>query len=428
MAESTNKSTDVKDARPPKPYPDYPLYYHRSGRIARKVNGSLRYFGRWGHKRGAEVVPVDDVPAAAAAALEEFNRQWPYLSQGVAVPASDDSAAAIDDLVKAFWRAKHAKLSAGELSQRHYHDLGRMVKLVREAFGSDRRVDTLRPDDFAKLRESLAARLGPVALKNWIAKVKSLFRFAYDERLIDKPVHYGQSFNPPPKKAIRKARNEAGERLFKAHEIRTILDALAGKPVAVTGSDDPVTLAPDPQLRAMVLLAANTGFGNTDVSTLPQSALDLEGGWVNFPRPKTEIRRRVPLWPETVEALRQALAVRPKPSKPEYADRCFLTTTGKPFVRMDQKQGSTDLRPQNYLSMKVTKLLKALHINGRAGLGLYTLRHNLQTIGGRAKDPEAVSAIMGHADQSMAAMYRERIDDDRLRAVTETVRQWLWNE
>jgi hypothetical protein len=33
---------------------------------------------------------------------------------------------------------------------------------------------------------------------------------------------------------------------------------------------------------------------------------------------------------------------------------------------------------------------------------------------------------MGHSDASMAAVYRERIEDDRLVAVTDHVRQWLF--
>ena len=68
----------VNDTRPDKPYPGYPLFFHQSGRIARKVKGDLHYFGRWGNRRGNRIVPVEDVSAAAAAALQEFNRQWPY--------------------------------------------------------------------------------------------------------------------------------------------------------------------------------------------------------------------------------------------------------------------------------------------------------------------------------------------------------------
>ena len=38
---------------------------------------------------------------------------------------------------------------------------------------------------------------------------------------------------------------------------------------------------------AMFLLGINCGFGNADCGTLPLSALDLDGCWINFPRPKT---------------------------------------------------------------------------------------------------------------------------------------------
>ena len=40
---------------------------------------------------------------------------------------------------------------------------------------------------------------------------------------------------------------------------------------------------------------------------LPIKALDMVGAWVNFPRPKTGIMRRCPLWPETLQAVQEAV-------------------------------------------------------------------------------------------------------------------------
>ena len=45
----------------------------------------------------------------------------------------------------------------------------------------------------------------------------------------------------------------------------------------------------------------------------------------------------------------------------------------------------------------------------RHGLGFYALRHTFETIGGESRDQVAVNHIMGHADASMAGVYRERI-------------------
>ena len=47
-------------------------------------------------------------------------------------------------------------------------------------------------------------------------------------------------------------------------------------------------------------------------------------------------------------------------------------------------------------------MLKRLKINGRNGLGYYTLRHKFETVAGESKDQVAVNAIMGHVDNSMA--------------------------
>jgi hypothetical protein len=57
----------------------------------------------------------------------------------------------------------------------------------------------------------------------------------------------------------------------------------------------------------------------------------------------------------------------------------------------------------------------------------FALRHTFQTIAGDSKDQVAVDHIMGHARDDMASVYRERISDERLRAVTECLRNWHFN-
>jgi integrase len=70
------------------------------------------------------------------------------------------------------------------------------------------------------------------------------------------------------------------------------------------------------------------------------------------------------------------------------------------------------------------KLLSKLSL-ARRGHTFYALRHTFETIGGDSRDQVAVDAIMGHSRDDMASVYRERIGDDRLRAVVEHVRVWL---
>ena len=62
----------------------------------------------------------------------------------------------------------------------------------------------------------------------------------------------------------------------------------------------------------------------------------------------------------------------------------------------------------------------------RDHLGFYALRHTFRTVADATKDFPAIRLIMGHADQSIDDVYREGIEDSRLVAVTDHVRQWLF--
>ncbi|MCI0376875.1 MAG: hypothetical protein L0215_04670 [Gemmataceae bacterium] len=171
------------------------------------------------------------------------------------------------------------------------------------------------------------------------------------------------------------------------------------------------------QVKAMILLGINAGFGNADCGNLPLSAVNLDAGWIDFPRPKTGINRRCALWPETVQAIREAIAMRTEPKTAKHSSLLFTTSHGGSW----SKETS-----DNPVAKEMAKLLKSLRINGRKGLGFYTLRHTFRTVADESKDQPAVDFIMGHEVPHMSAVYRETISDARLKAVADQVRNWLF--
>ena len=179
-----------------------------------------------------------------------------------------------------------------------------------------------------------------------------------------------------------------------------------------------------PQMKAMILLALNAGLGNTDVSELSRSSADLRHGWLDYPRLKTGVGRTCPLWPETVSAIRAALADRPAARNAVDERLIFLTRCGQPWVRVTPRDDGAAIVADS-VSLEFSKLLK-LAVLSRRGLGFYALQHIFRTVADRCKDQPAIDHIMGHSDGSMDEDYRERIDADRLVAVTNTVRSWLW--
>jgi integrase len=387
-----NTSTSKSPVKVAKPYPGFPLTPHPSGRWCKKIRGKLHYFGK-----------IDD----PAAALERFNREWPFLQDGRTPPSVDTGEGCTISLAcNAFLTAKKSSLDSGELSARSFQDYFRTCSNLVDKFGRDRRVDDLRPEDFRDFRAALRKTRKLVSLKNEVIRTRMVFKFALDERLIEKPVHYGQAFDVPTAKTLRKARKDAGSKIYTQDEAARIIGAA------------------DVDLKAMILLGLNCGFGNNDCSSLPLTALDLNGGWVDFPRPKTGIDRRIPLWPETVQALRDAIALRKPPKSRDDADLVFLTRNGARWVRVQQNRQGTRFTNIDALAQEFSKLLGSLDITGHRNF--YCLRHCFETYAGESRDQVAVNAIMGHVDNSMAATYREGISDERLMAVVNTVRVWLW--
>src|SRR6266851_924409 len=64
---------------------------------------------------------------------------------------------------------------------------------------------TLPPRNFAQLRSDLANVRGPAALGNQIQRIRTVFKFAFDADLIERPVRFGPTFRKPSRKFIHKA-------------------------------------------------------------------------------------------------------------------------------------------------------------------------------------------------------------------------------
>jgi integrase len=366
----------------------------------KKIRGKIHYFGRWANRVAGKLVRVPgDGWQEALAAYQEVADD---LHAG-RTPRVRSGGLTVADLCNAFLTAKLRKVSSGELGSRMFEDYRQITDLLVACFAKARLVEDLAADDFERLRAGMAERWGPVRLGNAVTRVRTVFKYGMDNGLIEKAVRFGGEFRKPEKSVLRKHRAKGGEKLLSAEQLRSLLHAA------------------DTQMEAMVLLGVNCAFGNTDCATLPLSALDLERGWVDFPRPKTGIARRCPLWPETVEALRQAIASRPAPKDGAVAKLVFVNSRGSAWVFVTQKSRTDNV------AVAFANLLRKTGAH-RDGLGFYTLRHVFRTVADAARDPVAIDLIMGHGDSSMGAHYRERVEDNRLRAVAEHVRAWLFGK
>jgi integrase len=369
--------------KPAKPYPDFPLFPHATRRWAKKVRGKMHYFGPWNDPDGA---------------LAKYLAEKDTLHAG-RKPRPDPEARTVKQAVNAFLEAKEAARDAGELSPRTWAQYKETCDCLMKHFVGSRLVADLGPDDFGALRRKLAKRWRPGTVGNFVQRVRVVFKYAADNDLIDRPVRYGGEFKRPSKKTMRLEEAKQGPKLFTSTEVHQLLDAAS------------------PQLKAMLLLAVNCGLGNADCGRLPRRVLDLDTGWLDYPRGKTGLVRRCPLWPETVEAIREAMAKRPEPKDAKDADLVFITRFGQSW--------HTDTT-ESPISYEVGKLLRKLHINGRKGLGFYTLRHVFRTVADEAKDQPAVDYVMGHEVAHLSSIYRETISDERLQAVADHVRAWLF--
>lgn len=351
----------------------FPLTLHKTGQYCKKIRGKLYYFG------------VDKQQA-----LQRYLEQAAYLHVGkLPKPKSPVDGLSIKTLCNLYLDHQEARAVIGELKLRHIHDQIYLLKDFVRFIGSNRAVSDISTIDLQNYRKRLIKTgKSPNTVNNRIAAVKSMYNWALDNEIID---------SAPRLKAVKKISPHRVERpIFTVPQIQSLLKSAST------------------QMRAMIWLALNTGFGCTDCAELKWKNLDLENCRVNFPRGKTGISRNLPLWPETVQALNEV---------PKLGDLVFYTGRGNPWVRAVKavgKDGKEKYTKANTVSKEFSKLIKKAGIRTQKGVGFYTLRRTAATLAATSGDPFAVQKLLGHADVKMASTYVQNISEQTDRVVSKS--------
>jgi len=316
------------------------------------------------------------------------------------------SATELGPLFQRFLASKKADMEHGELSPRTYADYCRAITFATNTLGAGTPIESLGPSDFERLYHRIASQYGIACLTRDVVMIRTAIKYLVEYCDVP-PIRFGSKFKPPSLASRRKARNaktqEHGERLFTSDQLRTIVGETYG------------------QIRCMILLAINGGLNNSDLANLPASA--IQGEWLNYPRAKTGVNRRLWLWPETREALEKIAKLRPKARLASDHGCVFITPYGNRWVTTQLREDGKIII-SDAISSAFRTILLALAMR-RPGLNFGALRHTYRTVADEVPDQPAILMTMGHCDSSISNTYRERISDERLQRISQHVRSWL---
>ena len=320
-------------------------------------------------------------------ALNRYLEQAAFLHAGkLPKPKCAGDALSIKTLCNLYLDHQDARAVIGEIKLRHISDQISLLRAFVRFVGPNRLLSDISTVDLQNYRKKLIkAGKSPNTINNRIAAVKAMYSWALDNEIID---------NSPRLKAVKKITPPKQEKsTFTVRQIQKLLEYASI------------------QLKAMIWLGLNCGFGCTDCAELQWRNLDLKNGRVNIPRGKTGISRNLPLWPETVQAIKDV---------PKKGDLIFYTRRGNPWVssiRSSEKDGTEKYTKNDAVSKEFSKLMKKAGIHAPKGTGFYALRRTAATLAAASGDPFAVQKLLGHADVKMASTYVQNISEQTDRVI-----------
>lgn len=368
-----------------------PLYRHKNGQWCKRIGGKIYYFGT-------------DLPNA----IKLYGKSRDSIAAGCG-KVVDRPDLPLHRLADTYYDHKQRQLLLGELTSRSLSDIKNTLSKLCAIAGRESDPAMWDRHSFASIRDALfkpikrkektGGRPTPesrshITVGGDIRRIKAFLNWCYKNNYLPEIKHGGE-LSQPKARIVRLEKQKSTSGPLAAKDIKAII-AQCNK-----------------HFLPVVMLGINGGMGAADIAQLSMSQM-TQFPWLNCPRQKTGAPRRIWLWPETQKAINDCMQGRKEPREC-YSHIALLTSHQTPWVRE-----GIDAATQMFT--------KAREAAGLSRGSFYDLRRTFQTVGDETLDFPAVSFCMGHAPNSsdMAARYRQ-VGDERIQAVCERVRQWLFD-
>ncbi|MBN1489924.1 MAG: tyrosine-type recombinase/integrase [Phycisphaerae bacterium] len=340
----------------------------------RPATDPLSYHGATGQFYVTRAGKRTYLGADRTAAIEKYHRLALGLPEQVAPtpPASitaKELASRFLEVQRANWRNDAVTLQA------YRNWLRRFLRDHRGLRAADLTVEMFAAWKLSLRRRGYAA----VSINHYLKSVRAIYTFAEDEGLLERVPRLKRVKNEPMPSPMERPRI-----LFTPQQIRRLIDAA------------------DLQLRVMVLLGLNCGFGPKDLQDLRWK--HIAGQRVTLPRSKTGIAQTFLLWPETqaaIETLREEraklierLARRGRTRSDD--GRVFMTKYWRPWNK-------------DAVSQQFSKLCAKVGVPCH---GFYRLRHGASTAMSVVAMPHVQRKFMRHSQLQQQVTYTHMPDDE----------------
>lgn len=376
--------------------PDWPLSVAANGQWTKKVRGRHHYFGLLDEPDGA---------------MAMWNQQKDCLLAGEEPLTDNRGGYTVRKLCEEHYATCEARIARGAMSSWSLKDYRVIRRFLQAAGVEPLPIGRLTPRHWATvLHEIESSGLRLRSQRNIIMAIKTLFNWGSKMDLC-KPINFGPGFTGPSTAQIEAEREAKGALRFFDREL-------------LLGTIQKAT----PRMKVVILLGVNCGFYTQDTTEIPIDRLHLDHDLPHhdFRRVKTLRRRMAVLWPETVTAIREYMETRSPEDSAER--RLMLTRVGRPY----SSPSASRTLPNAFAS-----LVESVGERPK-GASLGSLRHTYATVAGLSADQPMIDLTMGHVagtvDGSRRKSLQRRIysqfnlaELDRLKAISEIVRQWLYH-